>query len=43
MLLAVAYHITFDQTAYTQVTSLKVDALDLMDKASESMPRMKVR
>jgi hypothetical protein len=27
---------TFDQTAYMQVTSLKVDALDLMDKASES-------
>ncbi|NOW93398.1 hypothetical protein [Mucilaginibacter sp. SG564] len=27
---------TFDQTAYTQVTSLKVDALDLMDKATEN-------
>lgn len=27
---------TFDQTAYAQVTSLKVDALDLMDKATEN-------
>ena len=27
---------TFDQTAYMQVTSLKVDALDLMDKATEN-------
>ncbi|WPU92009.1 hypothetical protein SNE25_22070 [Mucilaginibacter sabulilitoris] len=27
---------TFDQTAYTQVTSLKVDALDVMDKATEN-------
>ncbi|MDR6941446.1 hypothetical protein [Mucilaginibacter pocheonensis] len=27
---------TFDQTAYMQVTSLKVDALNLMDKATES-------
>jgi hypothetical protein len=27
---------TFDQNAYAQVTSLKVDALDLMDKATES-------
>jgi hypothetical protein len=26
---------TFDQTAYSQVTSLKVDALDLMDKSVE--------
>ena len=25
----------FDQTAYTQVTSLKVDALDVMSKANE--------
>ncbi|MDN3547689.1 hypothetical protein [Mucilaginibacter aquaedulcis] len=27
---------TFDQNAYTQVTSLKVDALDLMDKATDN-------
>jgi hypothetical protein len=27
---------TFDQNAYTQVTSIKVDALDLMDKATEN-------
>lgn len=27
---------TFDQTAYAQATSLKVDALDLMDKATEN-------
>jgi len=26
---------TFDQNAYTQVTSLKVDALDLMSKATD--------
>lgn len=27
---------TFDQTAYTQATSIKVDALNLMDEATEN-------